>query len=137
MKKSIINVVPLSIMAIIGCSCSQDAPPGNEVIIETTAEMQIETEAESTKRDPAKEKVMAHFISDEEPTAKDASWTADDIFKIGVIDNGENRNGYAEYACQVLNDHGLNNQNIWVQIIDIEKVVNNQEFQKLGEAHCN
>lgn len=85
---------------------------------------------------PEHDKAQRHFQSDAEPTAKDAIWTAPDIFKIGVQDNGANRDGYAEYACSVLNEHGFAGKRIWVQIIDIDKLVREQRWVKLGETWC-
>jgi len=82
------------------------------------------------------EKVKKLFQSNEEKTAKDAVWTAKDIFKVGVINDGTNRNGYAQYVCSVLEDYGFNGKGIWVQIIDIVKLTSNGKWAKLGEAHC-
>lgn len=82
------------------------------------------------------EKVKKLFQSNEEKTAKDAVWTANDIFKVGVITDGTNRNGYAEYVCSVLDDYGFKGKKIWVQIIDIVKLTNNGKWEKLGESRC-
>lgn len=82
------------------------------------------------------EKVRKLFQSDEEKTAKDAVWTARDIFKVGVISNGARRDGYAQYVCSVLNEHGFKGKGVWVQIIDISKLSNNGKWIKLGEASC-
>jgi len=82
------------------------------------------------------QKVVKLFQSNAEKTAKDATWTANDIFKVGVFDNHSNRNGYAGYVCQVLYDYGFKGQNVWVQIIDIVKLTQQNKWVKLGEAHC-
>ncbi|EGQ8491662.1 hypothetical protein NM092_002546 [Vibrio cholerae] len=84
----------------------------------------------------AQQKVTEYFISSEEPKVKDATWTAPDIFKVGVFDDGSRRNGYAEYVCMVLYDHGLKGKKVWVHVVDIEKVINDKRFVKLGEAQC-
>jgi hypothetical protein len=82
------------------------------------------------------ENVKKLFQSNEEKTAKDAVWTANNIFKVGVISDGTNRNGYAQYVCSVLDDYGFNGKGIWVQIIDIVKLTNNGKWEKLGESRC-
>lgn len=74
--------------------------------------------------------------SADEPTSKDAVWTADDIFKVGVINDGTDRSGYAEYVCNVLYDYGFKGKKVWVQVIDIVKLTRSSKWEKLGEAHC-
>lgn len=82
------------------------------------------------------EKVQKLFQSNQEKTAKDAVWTARNIFKVGVINDGTSRNAYAQYVCSVLDDYGFKGKDVWVQIIDIIKLTNNGKWIKLGEAHC-
>jgi len=82
------------------------------------------------------DKVVKLFQSNEEKTAKDAIWTASNIFKVGVINDGSNRNGYAQYICSVLDDYGFKNKGIWVQVIDIIKLTKNSKWVKLGESRC-
>jgi hypothetical protein len=82
------------------------------------------------------EKVKGLFQSNEEKTVKDAVWTSDDIFKVGVIDDGSRRNGYADYVCQVLYDYGFKDKKVWVQVIDIVKLTRDGDWVKLGESHC-
>jgi len=85
---------------------------------------------------PKHDKVAKLFQGNEEPKAKDAVWTQEDIFKIGVIDDGTNRDGYAEYACAVLYKEGFKGKRVWVQIIDIVKLNKIGEWVRLGEAKC-
>jgi hypothetical protein len=80
--------------------------------------------------------VVKLFQSNSEPTAKDAVWTAKHIFKVGVISNGTQRNGYASYVCEILYDHGFKGQKVWVQVIDIVQLSQNGKWIKLGEARC-
>jgi len=85
---------------------------------------------------PKHDQMVKHFQGDQEPTAKDAVWTAKDIFKVGVFDDGSPRDGYAQYVCLVLNEEGFKGQKVWVQIIDIAKLNRTGSWVKLGEAHC-
>lgn len=83
------------------------------------------------------EGVKKLFKSNEEKTAKDAIWTAKNIFKVGVIDDGSRRDDYAQYICSVLYDYGFQGKGIWVQVIDIMKLTVNNKWVKLGVARCN
>lgn len=85
---------------------------------------------------PRHKKVQERFRSKEEPTAKDALWTAPEVFKVGVPNDGGNRNGYADYVCQILYEEGFKGKRVYVQIIDIAKLQQQGEWEKLGEAHC-
>lgn len=97
--------------------------------------------AASSVRDSAalnqqRKAVENYFKSDQEPVAKDALWTTDSIFKVGVLDDGSSRRGYAMYVCEVLSEHGFRGRGVWVQVIDIAKLVDTKKWVKLGEAHC-
>jgi hypothetical protein len=82
------------------------------------------------------DKVTALFKSSTEPTSKDALWTSKNIFKVGVIDNGSKRHGYASYVCEVLYDYGFAGGGVWVQVIDIAELTRSGKWVKLGEARC-
>jgi hypothetical protein len=84
----------------------------------------------------AQTQVVKLFQSNEERTAKDAIWTSARIFKVGVINTTQNRDGYANYVCEVLYDYGFKGQKIWVQVVDIVELSKNGKWVKLGEAHC-
>lgn len=81
-------------------------------------------------------KIQDRFRSKEEPTAKDAIWTSPDIFKVGVLNDGSQRDGYADYVCQILYQQGFQGKHIYVQIIDIAKLQRDSEWVKLGEKVC-
>lgn len=85
---------------------------------------------------PQHDKVVSIFKSNDEPTAKDAVWTTINTFKVGVINDGSNRSGYAQYVCEVLNDEGFKGKGVWVQVIDIVKLNKSGKWVKLGETHC-
>ncbi|MBI1308637.1 MAG: hypothetical protein GC129_02105 [Proteobacteria bacterium] len=85
---------------------------------------------------PAHEKVKTRFQSAAEPAAKDAIWTSPSIFKVAVLNNRTNRDGYAQYVCEVLDEEGFKGKGVWVQVVDIASVVKGGQWTKLGEAHC-
>lgn len=79
--------------------------------------------------------VEKYFHSAEEQTAKDALWTATNIFKVAVYDDGSSRNSYAMYVCEVLKEKGF--YGVSVQIIDVIKLNSDGKWVKLGGAKCN
>ena len=81
-----------------------------------------------------REAIATYFKGDEEPTAKDAVWTSSTMFKVGVLDNGSPRDGYAQYVCEVLRERGI--RGVDVQVIDIAKLVRTKKWVKLGQARC-
>ena len=97
----------------------------------------IVIQAQASTYSPQHEKVKTQFVGDEEPTAKDALWSAEDVFKVGVLDNGQNRDGYAGYVCQVLVDKGFKGRGVLVRVIDIKKLALTGEWVNLGTALCN
>jgi len=84
----------------------------------------------------SQEKIVKLFKSSKEKTAKDAIWTKRNVFKVAVISDGSNRNGYAEYVCSTLYEHGFKGKKVWVQVIDIMELTKNETWVKLGEARC-
>lgn len=83
-----------------------------------------------------REQVAAYFKSDEEPSALDAHWTQPDIFKVGMLDTGAPRDGYAVYVCEVLADKGFRGRRVQVQIIDITALIREDKWRTIGKATC-
>jgi len=54
---------------------------------------------------------------------------------IGVIDNGNDRSGYAQYVCQVLAEHNVQH-GITVNIMDIVKLSQQNQWDKIGSHRC-
>lgn len=93
-------------------------------------------QAQGVSLSPAQEAVLRQFKSPAEKTAKDALWTSPSMFKVGVLDNGSSRDGYASYVCEVVAERGLAGRGISVQVIDIQKLVRTNKWVALGEARC-
>ena len=85
---------------------------------------------------PQHDEVLRYFTSGQEPKVKDALWTSRDIFKVGLLNDGTSRDGYAGYVCEVLYEHGFKGKAIWVQAIDIAVLKRTGKWVKLGESHC-
>lgn len=85
---------------------------------------------------PAREKVKALFISDEEPTAKYARWKNNNTFQVLVIDDGTKRDGYAESVCLTLYQHGFTGKNITAQVIGWHAMMQDKYEKRLGSHDC-
>jgi competence protein ComGC len=82
------------------------------------------------------QQTTGYFISDYEPTTKDALWTQDGVFKVGVLNDGTSRDGYAQYVCEVLrSDFGIDSK-VLIRVIDVMQV-QNSNWVNLGSAYCN
>lgn len=84
----------------------------------------------------SRQDLVEHFKGSKEPTAKDAAWTSNTTFKVGVLDDGSPRDGYAMYVCEVLHENGFKGRKILVRIIDIAKLVRTGKWINLGTAWC-
>ena len=79
------------------------------------------------------------FQSNEEPSVRDALWINETgFFKVGMYDDGTNRNGFAEYVCLTLHSEScyFRENDVWVQVIDIVKLLRDDDWVKLGEYRC-
>lgn len=94
------------------------------------------TQSNDLKLTSKQSEVQRYFQSGKEPKVKDALWTSQKIFKVGVIDDKTPRDGYANYVCEVLYDYGFKGLGIWVQVVDIARLKQTGKWVKLGEAHC-
>ena len=92
--------------------------------------------ASAYEPDPVRAEIQAYFNSAAEPTVKDSVWTQRGMFKVGVLDNKSDRSGYAAYVCEIVRERGLREPGIRVQVIDIARLVQKDEWKKLGEATC-
>lgn len=91
----------------------------------------------SNLNDDLREKIKQYFLSDKEPTVKDATWTSDYMFKVGVIYDGTNREGFVNYVCEILrSDFGISDEKLIVEVIDIQKLVDTNKWIELGQSIC-
>ena len=97
-------------------------PPSENVIIQ--------------QKVPDKEVIVKLFKSDKELIARDAAWTSDNVFKVGVADNGTNMDGYAEYICLTLRHLGYFTRDISVYVIDYFRLIREDKWINLGKYFC-
>lgn len=114
------NIITLS-LALWLTACSSDK------VEQVAADSEQAVANEFT--DAQRQEITDYFLSDEEPTVLDATWTDDRILKIGVKDDGSRRDGFAEYVCgKINNQFDAKEQGIWVQIIDYNKLMKTKEW---------
>lgn len=87
--------------------------------------------------DPARREVLDQFLSDSEPTALDAFWADDKVFKVAVENTGVPRDGYAEYVCGEIYRTGIKGEGILVRIVDYKRLVTNGDWVNLGNFFCD
>ena len=76
--------------------------------------------------------IAAHFRSSV-TIVLDAAWTAEDIFRVGVIDNGADRSALAYEVCKYLKSKGL--RKVTVDVIDIMVLKYQSEWKSLGRRY--
>lgn len=101
----------------------------------------VEAKAEETDKnkltDAKKAEIVAYFKSDEEPSVADALFPYSTL-KLGMHNDGSNRDGFAKYACQILqSEFDVDvNELVIVNIIDIDKLVRTDKWVDIGKANC-
>ncbi|MDA8484387.1 hypothetical protein NNO07_15030 [Pseudomonas resinovorans] len=75
-----------------------------------------------------------YLLSGKEPKVKDATWMSDTNLYVGVVDDGSNRSGFAEYLCLAAANQGVYPE--MIKVVDIAKVVREQRFHELGRSYC-
>lgn len=98
-------------------------------------EQKEELKNKEVEIDSARQAVVEHFKT-KEKIAKDSVWTSSTMFKVGVLDDGTPRDGYAQYVCEVLSDFGFKGKGVEVKIIDVAKLVRTDKWETLGSAQC-
>lgn len=75
-----------------------------------------------------------------EPKVKDFMYQPGQAveWQVGVLDDGTNRVGYANYICEVLGEHQVLTPRTQVRIVDIAKVSRGESFRSasLGHVAC-
>lgn len=90
---------------------------------------------ENKLTDAKKAEIVAYFKSDEEPSIEDALFSSSTL-SLGMHNDGSSRDGFAKYACQILQSEFDVDELIIVNIIDIDKLVFADKWEKLGKANC-
>lgn len=85
---------------------------------------------------PEYDKIVLFFQGQTEPSALDAIWESETVFKVAVMDDGKSWDSYANYACGILYNEGFRGQGVEIKIIDIEKLAYKNKWVTLGKAHC-
>lgn len=56
---------------------------------------------------------------------------------VGVLDNGQDRSGYARAVCEVVREHALRpGSAVYVKVLDVAKAAQQNKTVVLGEYRC-
>ena len=113
------SIILLALVTLVGCSSPNE---------------QSKATNEQATISENQQKALEHFKT-QEKQVKDAMWSKG-ILKLGVLDDGSNRNGFAEYACQVLKDDYKITEPTIVEVLDIAKLSSTNKEVILGKATC-
>jgi hypothetical protein len=86
---------------------------------------------------PEYDRIVEIFQSEDEPDAMDAVWESKSLLKVGVFKHDKNYDSYANHACEVVQSHGFQGNRVAVQIIDLKKLAEAEEWVILGQAQCH
>jgi len=93
---------------------------------------------ETNKREVSAEtraKVEAELSQDPNFPARPVWWEKGHLLGVGVIHDGTNRDADAQKVCQILNKYGV--QPASVNIFDVLKIQNDDEWEQIGAARCS
>ena len=108
----------------------KEAAPQQESV-----EAKAEAADENKLTDAKKTEIVAYFKGDEEPSVEDALFSSSTL-SLGMHNDGSSRDGFAKYACQILQSEFNVKETVIVNIIDIDKLVFADKWEKLGKANC-
>lgn len=118
---------------------TEPMPPAPTVTDSVPQQKKVEAKAEAVDEnkltDAKKAEIVAYFMSDEEPSVEDAVFPSSTL-SLGMHNDGSSRDGFAKYACQILQSEFGVNGLVTVSIIDIDKLVFADKWEKLGKANC-
>lgn len=116
---------------------TEPLPPEPQAVVPQQKNVEAKEEAtdENKLTDAKKAEIVAYFKSDEEPSVEDALFPYSTL-KLGMHNDGSNRDGFAKYACQILQSEFGVTELVTVSIIDIDKLVHTDKWVKIGKANC-
>ncbi|SDX09885.1 hypothetical protein [Flavobacterium degerlachei] len=125
------------IAIVVIASLTDDKTTSNENIKENN-----ETEIDSKKNENLTEKnpnITALEEIKKEPKVKEAMITDANVLYVSVKDDGTNRNGFAQYLCEILNEYKATTK--WVKVVKVNSIndpnSDNAYGILLGESNCN
>jgi len=82
------------------------------------------------------DRIVKIFQSEDESDAMDAFWETKTLLKIGVFNHGNHYDEYANHACEIIEKNGFEGKAVVVQVIDLKKLAEAEEWVVLGKAQC-
>ncbi|MFV5683863.1 hypothetical protein ACM55I_00275 [Flavobacterium sp. GB2R13] len=125
----------ITILLIV--SLADDKETSNEKVKENN-ETEVVFEKSESKTEN-KGNVTALEEIKKEPKVKEAMITDANVLYVSVEDDGTNRNGFAQYLCEILNEHKATIK--WVKVVKVNSIndpnSDNSYGVLLGESSCN
>ncbi len=86
---------------------------------------------------PEYDSVVKIFQGEEEPDVMDAIWGNQGLLKIGVFKHDRDYAQYANHACDIIEKNGFQGKTVTIQIVDLKKLAETEEWVVLGQAQCH
>lgn len=129
--------VTIVITILFIASLTDDKETANETVKENNETEVVSKKSESQTENTAN--ITALEEIKKEPKVKEAMITDADVLYVSVEDDGTNRNGFAQYLCEILNEHKATTK--WVKVVKVNSIndpnSDNAYGVLLGESHCN
>ena len=82
-------------------------------------------------------KLTDYLKAGKEQKVKSFNWTDENkTLNLGLVDDGSNRKGYAEYICLTARDYNITH-NFKINIVNYSKMVKKGEVDIIGTYDCN
>lgn len=65
------------------------------------------------------------------------TWESEHFLTVGMFDNGQKRDGFAQYICILKNEAGLKDYRVFIKIYDAKLMMSSGEGKVIGETACN
>lgn len=129
--------VTIVITVLLIAGLTDDKETVNETVKENNETEVVSEKSESQTENNAN--VTALEEIKKEPKVKEAVVTDADVLYVSVEDDGTNRNGFAQYLCEILNEHKATTK--WVKVVKVNSIndpnSDNAYGILLGESNCN
>lgn len=86
---------------------------------------------------PSHAAVVEQIKREDGKTALDILWTSRDVLAVGVLSNGTSRDGFAQYLCYTVLEHGFGGKDVTVKVLDVARLKRENDWTPIGRALCD
>ena len=94
----------------------------------------IEKEKLKKSLQPKKDKLIS--LVKKEKKVFGPTWESENFLTFGMLNDGTQRDGFAQYICILKNDAGLKGHRIFIKIYDAASMMNGGKAIVIGESVC-